>query len=1172
MPFPLPMTLSPLLLALALPQGHAVDFAGDVRPILAEKCFACHGPDEKKREGELRLDQREAVFADRGGYFTVVPGSLEESELWLRAAEPLVEDRMPPPESEALDEEEFELLRRWIEEGAVWEEHWAFEPPVAPPIPEPQGAVANDVDRFVLARLEAEGLGFSRPADRATLVRRLSLDLTGLPPTVDEVRAFVEDDSEGAYEALVDRLLASPHFGERWALPWLDAARYADTNGYHRDAARTMWLWRDGLIRALNENRPYDRFVVEQLAGDLLPDATIEQKVASGFNRNHMLNDEGGAIPEEYQVEYVVDRVRTTSTVFLGLTMACAQCHDHKYDPITQEDYYRFYAFFNKLPEKGLDGSDGPAEPSLTVPRPADEAEIARLQSEIDELHARMQAPIPDVDAEEAAWLENLAEDLREFAVTLVASRASSTGGAVLTPNEDGTILASGPNPDEATYELVYETELGQMQGLWLELLRHESLAKGGVARTTHANFVVSEVEVRAESIVNPSETVNVELTSAVADYSQQRYEVEKAIDGDPGTGWAADGHVLTENRNALFLAERPFGFEGGTRLVVTLKQAFGTKHTLGHFRMSAITDPSVAQLRDKLSLSPWSMLGPIAGDPDELFRTDGLPHEGVDLRGTYDDGASGSIRWQQRAGEIDGEPIALEGENSAFYFYRTIDSSDARTMLATVGSDDSIVVWLNGERVRASNAKRPVAPDQERLSLAIRPGRNELLCKVVNYGGPGGFVFRYAGEGPPVLPGEVTAVFRKDERTAADAALLRDHYRRSVLDEWSAWNARLEKLEGRIASLRAAAPGVMVMRDEPGVRPTRMLERGRYDHPGREVTAAGPAFLPPVVARGGEPDRLDLARWMVDPSNPLTARVAVNRVWYVLFGRGLVETVEDFGTQGTLPTHPELLDHLAVRFVESGWDVKRLVKELVTSATYRQSSDVTPELVERDPKNELYARAPKFRLDGEFLRDAALRAAGLLTEAVGGPSVRPYQPAGLWKEVSFNNENRAESDFYMPDTGEKLYRRSMYTFWKRALPPPNMQTFDAPSREVCVVRRDRTNTPLQALVVLNDPTYVEAARALAERVLLDGDSEQDALRLAYLRALAREPEAEERELLLAYLAEERGRLAAEPDRARELLDVGASKASEALDPLEHAAWTMVCSLILNLDEFLTRS
>ncbi len=1149
-------------LALVLPPEEEralppVDFQRDVRPILSDNCFACHGPDEEARQADLRLDLKEEAFADLGGYFAVKPGELKESELWYRIVTDAEFDVMPPKDSGlSLTAEEIDTLRRWIEEGAEWSQHWAFVAPERVPAPavEDEGWPRDDMDRFVLARLEAEGMKPSPEASRATLLRRLSLDLTGLPPTPEELDAFAGDDSPDAYGKQVDRLLASPRFGERMALPWLDAARYADTNGYHRDAARTMWLWRDWLIDSLNANKPYDDFVVEQLAGDLLPEPTSDQLVATGFNRNHMLNDEGGAIPEEYQVEYVVDRVRTTATVFLGLTMACGQCHDHKYDPIRQEDYYRFYAFFNKLPEKGLDGSDGPAEPKLVVPREEDEREIEELSAEIEEIRGRMSAPLPEVDAAEARWAAEAAKALDARWETLVPTVARATGDAVLEVLEDGSVFASGKNPQTADYELEARVDAYPVTGLWLEVLRDESFAHGSAARTSHGNFVVSELHVEAVSVEDPSQSATVAFASAWADYSQTGYAIANAVDGDPKTGWAVDGHVLFENRNAYFVPEEPFGFPGGTLLRVRMEQNYGYQHTLGRFRLSAASgEPLAPSFADKVVAGPWSLLGPIGGDPDRLFRLHDPAQVGVDAE------------WVEQPDFHDGESHALSGERSAFYLRRTMTSPSARTHTLSLGSDDSIVLWVNGVRVLANNAKRGVAPDQERVDVQLREGPNEILLKVVNYGGPAGFYFRVAAEGPPVLPGDVTVALRD---AAADRPALRDHYRRNFHPGWSEWTGRIDELQATIDDVRESSPALMVMRDEPGVRPTMILERGQYDRAVREVTAGTPAFLPPLSPRGdGEPDRLDLARWMVDPGHPLTARIAVNRVWQTLFGVGLVTTPEDFGAQGDWPSHPGLLDRLARDFVDDGWDLKGLVRRIVTSATYRQSSDVHPDAYERDPRNRLLGRAPKYRIQAELVRDAALFAAGLLVEELGGPSVRPYQPEGLWAEVSFNNKGRSESDFYTPDSGDGLYRRSMYTFWKRSLPPPNLQTFDAPNREVCTVRRDPTNTPLQALVLLNDPTFVEAARALAQRTLLaDGD-----LANAFRRVTSRAPEDEELVLLSEYLAVELERFRGDPESASALLAVGESMPDERLDPAELAAWTEVCSLLLNLDEAITR-
>ena len=1183
------MSRSPLALLFAVPVLLAasaknedskppVDFAREVRPILSDKCFACHGPDEQSREGGLRLDLKEEAFADLGGYAAIVPNDVEGSELIHRVTADFDGDLMPPPDSGlSLSPEEIDIifLRRWIEEGAGWQQHWSF---VAPTAPDASAVGLEDwprseLDRFVLHRIETAGFTPSPEADRATLLRRATLDLTGVPPTLEELDAFLTDQASDGYERVVDRLLSSPRYGERMALPWLDAARYADTNGYHRDASRTMWLWRDWLIEALNENKPYDEFVIEQLAGDLLPNPTQDQLVATGFNRNHMLNDEGGAIPDEYQVEYVVDRVRTTSTVFLGLTMACGQCHDHKYDPVSQEDYYRFYAFFNKLAEKGLDGSNGPAEPALVVPREEDLARIAEVNGERAELRQRMDAPLPEADAAQAEWEATAAARLAQRWTPVTPTfLGADEEGVVLTAQADGSILVTGQNPQSADYELRADTDAIGITGLMLEVLSEESTPTGGTGRTSHGNWVISEFEVEAISKVDPTVREKLRFEAVAADYSQLKYNIASAVDGDLKTGWAVDGHVKFDDRNAVLALKHPVGFIGGTELVVHMRQRFGGQHTVARFRLSLASDPEVAAGHEALSLGDWHLLGPLGGSPDDLFVRDQGPERGIDLAGEQN-----GLRWETRPDFVDGNSHALSGENSAFYLHRTVIATAPQTLSLSLGSDDSIVAWVNGRRVLKNNAQRGVAADQERVDVPLRAGDNEILLKVVNYGGPAGFYFRVVSVGPAVLPGDVVSALRLTAagRSADHVAALRDHFRRNQLDEWSEWQARLDELDLQVKDLESASPALMVMRDDPSVRMTTILVRGQYDQKGRQVTAGVPAFLPPIEARnGGEPDRLDLARWMVAPDHPLTARVQVNRIWQALFGTGLVETPENFGAQGEFPSNPELLDHLARRFIEQGWDVKGLVRSILLSATYRQTSQVATALYEADPRNRLHARAPSFRLQAEFVRDTALFAAGLLTEERGGPSVRPYQPDGLWKEVSFNNagSDRKDSDFYTPDSGADLYRRGMYTFWKRSLPPPSLQTFDAPTREVCSVRRGRTNTPLQALVLLNDPTYVEAARVLAERSLLEeGFDEGERIARAFRRTTSRQPTAVEVEVLRAYLTGERRAFAEDPSRIELLLDVGESMPSTELDRTELAAWTVLGSLLLNLDETITR-
>jgi mono/diheme cytochrome c family protein len=776
--------------AVPAPGSTPVDFDREVRPILADNCFACHGPDAGQRKAKLRLDTPEGALGPRPGGPVIVPGQPDNSQLIQHITSDDPETRMPPPKTgKRLSAAQVEILRRWINEGAKWSIHWSFRTPQRPLLTNVRDSswVRNPIDRFILARLEKEGLPPSPEADRVTLLRRLTLDLTGLPPTPAEVDAFCADQHPQAYEKVVERLLASPRYGERMALEWLDAARFADTHGYHIDSGRDMTRWRDWVIDAFNRNKPFDEFTVEQLAGDLLPGATVEQKIASGFHRNHMINFEGGAIPQEYHTAYIVDRVNTTGTVWLGLSVACAQCHDHKYDPIRQREYYQLYAFFHNVPENGLDGSKGNAAPLLKVPTREQRRRLDQLDQAILDLEKRLKGPL---------------------------------------------------KPQE----------------------------------------------------------------------------------------------------------QKPLG-----------------------------------------------------------------------------------------------------------------------------------------EQLAAMKKSR------EALSNSI--------------------------------------------------------------------------------------PSTMVMEEMNQPRETFVLVRGQYDKKGEKIKAATPAFLPPLPA-GAPANRLGLARWLVDPSHPLTARVAVNRYWQMYFGTGLVKTAEDFGTQGERPSHPELLDYLAVEFVRSGWDIKRLQRLIVTSATYRQSSVVQPELLARDPENRLLARASRLRLQAEFIRDQALFISGLLNRDIGGASVSPYQPPGLWEELASRLDGANwTAQTYKQSHGRDLYRRSMYTFWKRTSPPPTLTTFDAPDRETCTVRRARTNTPLQALILMNDPTYVEAGRKLAERILAEsGQDAQERIAFAFRLVTARAPRPAEIAVLRKVLDEQLAVYRADSQAALRLLKIGEAPRGERFDPVELAAWGVVAGILLNLDETVTRN
>ncbi|MCC7377111.1 MAG: PSD1 domain-containing protein [Verrucomicrobiales bacterium] len=839
------------LLVVALPclkgiaaSSASVDFNRDIRPLLSDRCFTCHGPDDRERKGGLRLDLRDAAVGPaKSGLRAIVPGQPDASELLKRITTQDADDHMPPASTgKKLTESQVELFRRWIAEGAAYRDHWAFIPPHRPPVPQAsneiaaRGNPANPIDAFIEDRLRREHLTPQPQASPTTLVRRATLDLTGLPPTPEEVDAFLADRSPKAYEKLVDRLLDSPRYGERMAVDWLDAARYADTHGYHLDSGRDLTAWRDWVIQAYNENKPFDQFTVEQLAGDLLPNPTRAQRVASGFNRNHMINYEGGAIAEEYQYAYLVDRVNTTATVWLGLTMACAQCHDHKYDPLSKSDYYRFLAFFNNVPERGLDGNKGNAEPVLKLPTDEQSRRLEALNAAVAEKQKAMDAALPSIDEAQRQWESS---------------------------------------PDAA-----------------------------------------------AESV-----------------------------------------------------------------------------------------------------------------------------------------------------------------------------------------------------------------PPEVRQALSV----------------------------------EV------DRREKKDLEAIRRFFREKRSDEYRRLKEALDTARKDRDELDRAIPSTMVMAELEKPRDTFIRLRGAYDKLGDKVTAGTPAALSSFPS-GAPMNRLGLAQWLVSPDHPLTARVTVNRYWQMYFGTGLVKTAEDFGAQGDWPSHPELLDWLAREFMESGWDVKHLQRLILTSAAYRRDARVTEEHQQKDAENRLLARGPRFRLQAEFIRDQALAISGLLEGRIGGASVSPYQPAGLWEELSMREDSKNFSaQFFVQSKGSDLYRRSMYTFWKRSSPPPQMSTFDAPDRETCTVRRPRTNTPLQALVLLNDPTYLEASRKLAERLMARSGTDAERVAWAFRLATARHPGAEEQAVLLRVLAQQREFYFRHRDAAGALLKLGEAPRDGSLDDVELAAWTMLSSTLLNLDETVTK-
>ena len=1140
---------------------------------LSNTCYTCHGPDEAQRQAGLRLDLRDEALTELdSGERAIVPGDSAASALYQRIAEHDPSLRMPPADQEQqLTTEQIELIRRWIDQGAEWEEHWSFVPPTRPTVPEVAQAEwpINEIDHFILSRLEAEGLRPSEQADKTTLIRRLTFDLTGLPPTLDEVDAFLQDHSPDAYERLVDRLLDSPRYGEHMARYWLDAARYGDTHGLHLDNERGIWVYRNWVIDAFRANMPFDQFTIEQLAGDLLPNPSQEQLIATGFNRCNVTTSEGGSIDEEYYVRYAVDRVETTSTVFLGLTTGCAACHDHKFDPISQREFYGLFAFFNSQTERPMDGNAMAPPPVIKVPSADQQARQEALASQLAAIRQQIEAPDAELDAAQQAWEGELADRYAQQWQLLEVSEAKSTGGATLRRLEDGSWLAEGENPSRDVYEFVARVDQAPIVAFRLEALTHDSLPHRGPGRSDNANFVLSEFELEAAPADAPEDFRPVRLEHARADHSQAKgeYFVAKAIDGvvDATNGWAVSGYERRENRVAVFNPAEPIVFEAGTLLRIRLRHEsqFG-QHAIGRVRLATSTDLATAPTM----WGTWQQVGPFTSQVGgEVYDVEFEPERGVDLSATYDEGA---LKWTERADLADGAIHAWEGEYSATYFYRTIHAPSTRSVTLSFGSDDGIKVWLNGTVVLDKNVERGVAEDQDQIPVELASGENRLLVKVVNVRGAGAFYFRpleeeFGGEFAEVLP--LLAVV-PTERSDEQVRRLREEYRRRHWDRWQPLQDELKEVEEQRAALDAAIPTTMVMKELDEPRQAYVLMRGEYDKRGDEVGRTVPAVLP-ALPEGAPLNRLGLAQWLVDPAHPLTARVTVNRFWQQFFGTGIVKTSEDFGSQGEWPSHAELLDWLAVDFVESGWDVRACVRRIVTSATYRQSAAVTNELLRRDPGNRLLARGSRFRLDAEVLRDNALYVSGLLLEGQVGRGVKPYQPPGLWEAVGYTSSNTAK---FSRDAGDALYRRTIYTFWKRTAPPPAMLIFDAPSREACTVRRPRTNTPLQALLLMNDEQHVEAARQLAERIVREGGrTTAERLRYAFRLVTSRWPDESELSLLHQAFESQREHFAERAAAAAELLAVGEAARDEALDVRMLAAWTMVANMLLNLDETVTR-
>ena len=1029
---------SPLTLQGEESRSPVIEFNRDIRPILADNCFQCHGPDAKTRQADLRLDSEAGALAKRKGPAAISRENPAASELLRRILATDEQDRMPPPDSgKHLTPEQIELLRRWIDQGAAWQRHWAFLPPQRQPPPaiKDRAAARGGIDSFILARLEKADLSPAPEASKNTLIRRVSLDLTGLPPTIAELEEALADAAPDAFERLVDRLLASPRHGERLAVPWLNAARYADTNGYQSDGQRQMWRWRDWVIEAFNQNLPFDRFTIEQLAGDLLANPTLDQRIATGFNRNHRGNAEGGIIPEEYAVEYVVDRVETTSTVWLGLTLGCARCHDHKFDPFSQRDFYSLYAFFNSVPEKGRAVKFGNSPPVLKAPTRRQQQELATLEEQVAvaELRfAQLQRAIDDGLAayERASPKVPLAHWLpAQDALTAQFRWDGKTPGAIVSANP---ALANPPQFEEGAPEFVAG--------------RHGTAA-----------------------VFNGRSFLN------VGDAADFGYDDKFTL-----AAW-------------ILVGER----EGGTIVSRMTDAVEGDGYQL-------------ALVEGKLQLN---LVKRWLDDSTRVETAERLP----------------SGQWHHVAATYAGSRVA------------------AGMKLYLDGKPQAIKINLD-ELNQPSNAKQPL-----RIGAGGGPalrfrGQIEEVCL---------FNSELTEEHVLLLavaeePAEILAIAR-ERRAPAQAAKLRQAW----IEQLSPLEIRdalrgLVQARRRLRQFQETVPTVMVMEELPLPRDANILLRGQYDQPGAAVSRNAPASLETPFSNDLPRNRLGLARWLVDPRHPLTARVTVNRLWQMFFGVGLVKTVEDFGSQGEWPAHLALLDWLAVEFRQSGWDLKALERRIVSSGAYRQSSAITPQLLQIDPENRLLARGPRLRLSAEAIRDQALWAGGLLVEQIGGPSVMPYQPPGLWKELT-------GGDDYQPGQGADLYRRGMYTYWKRTIAPPAMLALDASTREFCTVRETRTNTPLQALTLLNEQTFVEASRGLATRALREGGrTSAERLAGAFRLVTSRGPKPAELEILTQGLERHLSR------------KKSTASAAPAPEDEELSAYAAVMQVILNLDETLT--
>jgi hypothetical protein len=1194
---------------------RAVSFQEEVFPILEKNCFDCHGPETQK--SGFRLDGREAAMKG-GDYGTdILVGNSAESPLIHYVAQ-IDKDMVMPPKGDPLTAEQVGILRAWIDQGLKWNvevvaaaeveaatqahiDHWSFKVPVRPEPPptSDNGWAKNPIDRFILHRLDSEGLAPSPEADRATLIRRLHLDLIGLPPASEEVDDFLADESPDAYERLVDRLLASPHYGEKWARWWLDAARYADTNGYEKDRPRSIWPYRDWVIDAFNEDMPFDRFTIEQIAGDMLTDAAPSQIVATGFHRNTMINEEGGIDVAQFRYESVVDRVHTTATVFLGLTMACCQCHDHKYDPITQREYFEFFAFLNNADE-----------PDYSVPDPEVREEREKIEAKIERIESDYENSFPPYE-EIVHW------------TPLDPNGYRAENGSVLAKLEDGSILALGPTPATDVYHVEVGNPPEEFEVLRLEALPEERLGSKGIGRTRHGNFVLNEFCARLQN----DDSRALEFRKATADFSQTGFAVSGAIDGESSTGWGVDDKSgdLNKPRTAEFRLVEGIRPEEASTLELDLSQTFGDEHLIRRFRISAgrierrhyrpelteqdqreyhlLTKFGKWEEEQRPKARNWTVLEPVEMESENYATLSVLEDSSILVTGDHPNRDIYTVVYETPLDRITGIRIEalphpdLPGGGPG---RGTVMDDGTFILTELLVHASPIAAGSNVEAVTldladpsATFSDRSHTPDKalDRISdtgWSVKGGAGKAHTAVFSVSRPleieGGARLEFRLEQTYIHqqtigrfrisvttdlePKAATGFPARIEAILATAPEKRTDEEKDDLKRYYLTQApELSESHKRVASLRQGMPHfpkTLVMAERKNLRKTHIHPRGEFLRTGREVAPDIPAVLP-QIPEGVPPNRLAFARWIASPTNPLIGRVTLNRLWGVYFGKPLVTTPEDFGTQGAEPSHPELLDWLAVEFANRGWRLKEMSRLIVTSSTYRQTSRVTPELLERDPENALLARGPRFRVGAETVRDIALTASGLLSPKIGGPSVFPPQPEGV-TDIAYGSSGWKTSE------GEDRYRRGLYTYLKRTAPYPAFGVFDAPPPETSCIRRRRSNTPLQALTLLNDEVFVEASQALAGRVIEEVSAEnRDRIREAFKICLSRPPSEMEEETLLAFFDSQVERFRKEDADCKKIAGDHPASATPDADLSTVAALTTVARAILNLDETITK-